>query len=57
MSVSSGLGQNFYYGGYDLSGDTGSADDIGGGIVGTQDITAINMSAFRRIGLLRDGRI
>lgn len=57
MAVSSGLGQNFYYGGYDLSGDTGSADDIGGGIVGTQDITAINMSAFRRIGLLRDGRI
>ncbi|MCZ4602915.1 hypothetical protein O3S80_03840 [Streptomyces sp. Lzd4kr] len=57
MSVSSGLGQNFYYGGYDLSGDTGSADDIGGGLVGTQDTTPINKLAFRRVGLLRDGRI
>ncbi|MEU8756211.1 hypothetical protein AB0C88_37565 [Streptomyces chartreusis] len=57
MTISSGLGQAFYYSGYDLSGDTGSADDIGGGLSGTQDTTAINMSAFRRIGLLRDGRI
>jgi hypothetical protein len=57
MAISNGLGQNFYYGGYDLSGDTGSADDIGGGLVGTQDITTIDLSAFKRIGLLRDGRI
>lgn len=57
MAVTSGLGQNFYYGGYDLSGDTGSADNIGGGVVGTQDTTAINQSAYRRLGLLRDGRI
>jgi hypothetical protein len=57
MTIRSGLGQAFYLGGYDLSGDTGSADDIGGGLSGTQDTTAINMSAFRRKGLLRDGRI
>ncbi|MBC2903140.1 hypothetical protein [Streptomyces cupreus] len=57
MSISNGLGQSFYYGGYDLSGDTGSADDIGGGLAGTQDTTPINKSAFRRTGLLRDGRI
>jgi hypothetical protein len=57
MSISNGLGQAFYYGGYDLSGDTGSADDIGGGLVGTQDITTIDLRAFKRIGLLRDGRI
>lgn len=57
MAISNGLGQAFYYGGYDLSGDTGSADDIGGGLVGTQDVTTIDLSAFKRIGLLRDGRI
>lgn len=57
MAISNGLGQAFYYGGYDLSGDTGSADDIGGGLAGTQDITTIDLSAFKRIGLLRDGRI
>jgi hypothetical protein len=57
MAISNGLGQGFYYGGYDLSGDTGSADDIGGGLVGTQDVTTIDLSAFKRIGLLRDGRI
>jgi hypothetical protein len=57
MTISNGLGQAFYYGGYDLSGDTGSADDIGGGLVGTQDTTPINMSAYRRKGLLRDGRV
>lgn|SRR5512139_148895 len=57
MAISNGLGQAFYYGGYDLSGDTGSAEDIGGGLVGTQDITTIDLSAFKRVGLLRDGRI
>jgi len=57
MAISNGLGQAFYYGGYDLSGDTGSADDIGGGLVGTQDVTTIDLSAYKRIGLLRDGRI
>lgn len=57
MTIRNGLAQAFYYGGYDLSGDTGSADDLGGGLAGTQDTTPINMSAYRRIGLLRDGRL
>jgi hypothetical protein len=57
MTIRSGLAQAFYYGGYDLSGDTGSANDLGGGLAGTQDTTPINKSAFRRVGLLRDGRI
>lgn len=57
MTISNGLGQAFYYGGYDLSGDTGSADDIGGGLAGTQDVTPISASAYKRIPLLRDGRI
>jgi hypothetical protein len=57
MTISSGLGQAFYYGGYDLSGDTGSADNINGGLVGTQDITTIDLLAFKRTGLLRDGGI
>lgn len=57
MTIKSGLGQSFYYSGYDLSGDTGSANDLGGGLVGTQDVTPINKLAFKRVGLLRDGRI
>jgi hypothetical protein len=57
MTIRSGLAQAFYYGGYDLSGDTGSANDLGGGLVGTQDVTPINKSAYQRVGLLRDGRI
>lgn len=57
MAITGGLGQAFFYGGYDLSGDTGSADNINGGLVGTQDITTIDLSAYRRIGLLRDGGI
>lgn len=57
MTIGSGLGQAFYYSGYDLSGDTGSANDLGGGLTGTQDVTPINKSAFKRVGLLRDGRI
>lgn len=57
MTIRSGLAQAFYYGGYNLSGDTGSANDLGGGLVGTQDVTTIDLSAYKRIGLLRDGRI
>lgn len=57
MTKRSGLGQAFYLGGYDLSGDTGAGDEIGGGLAGTQDVTGIDKSAFERIGLLRDGRL
>ncbi|MFD5631585.1 hypothetical protein [Streptomyces sp. NPDC127072] len=57
MTKKSGLAQNFYLGGYNLSGDTGAGNEIGGGLAGTQDITGIDKSAFERKGLLRDGRL
>lgn len=57
MAKSSGLAQNFYLGGYNLSGDTGAGNEIGGGVAGTQDVTGIDKSAFERLGLERDGRL
>ena len=56
MAKTSGLGDNFYLAGYDLSGDTNSLGNIGGGPA-LLDVTAINKSAFERIGGLRDGRM
>jgi hypothetical protein len=56
MAKSNGLGDNFYYGGYDLSGDINSLSNIGGGPA-TLDVTGIDKSAVERIGGLRDGRI
>lgn len=56
MAKQSGLGDNFYVGGYDLSGDTASLDEIGGGPAPI-DVTGINKSAYERIGGLRDGHI
>jgi hypothetical protein len=56
MAKQSGLGDNFYVGGYDISGDTASLDEIGGGPA-VIDVTGINKPAFERIGGLRDGRI
>lgn len=56
MAKQSGLGDNFYLGGYDLSGDTQSLDEIGGGPA-LIEVTGIDKSAFERIGGLRDGRI
>jgi hypothetical protein len=50
------LGDNFYIGGYDLSGDINSLGNIGGGN-SPLDVTGINKSAIERIGGLRDGRI
>lgn len=57
MTKKSGLGQNFYLGGYNLSGDTGAGNEIGCGLAGTQDVTGIDKSAYERVGLLRDGRL
>lgn len=57
MAKQSGLGDNFYLGGYDLSGDVGALGRIAGGLAGTQDVTGINQRAFHRVGLLRDGGI
>ncbi len=56
MAKQSGLGQRFFVGGYDLSGDTGSASKIGGGPA-PSEITGIDKSAYERIGLLRSGAI
>lgn len=56
MSKQSGLGDNLYIGGYDLSGDIGSLSRIGGGIA-VQDVTAIDKSGNERLALLRDGSI
>lgn len=56
IAKQSGLGDNFLVGGYNLSGDTASLGEIGGGIA-TIDVTGIDKSAHERIGGLRDGRI
>jgi hypothetical protein len=56
IAKTSGLGDNFYVGGYNLSGDTASLDEVGGGPA-LIDVTGIDKSAFERIGGLRDGRI
>jgi hypothetical protein len=56
MGKSTGLGDNFYVDGYNLSGDTQSLGNVGGGPQ-TIDVTGIDKSAHERIGGLRDGRI
>jgi hypothetical protein len=53
---SSGLGQNFYLGGFDLSGDVGSLQRVGGGPALLDD-TGLDKSAHERIGGVRDGGI
>jgi hypothetical protein len=52
----SGLGQRFYVGGFDLSGDTGSASRIGGG-QSPIELTGIDKFAYERVGGLRTGSI
>lgn len=56
MAKQSGLGDNFYVAGYDLSGDTGSLGRIGGGHA-LDDVTGIDKDGFERVGLLRDGAL
>jgi hypothetical protein len=56
MAKQSGLGDNFYVHGIDLSGDTASLGRIGGGPAAL-DVTGINKSANERIGGVRDGSI
>lgn len=56
MAKQTGLGDNLYAGGYDLSGDIGSLGKIGGGPA-AGEVTGIDKSAFERIGLTRDGGI
>jgi hypothetical protein len=56
MAKQTGLGDNCYVGGYDLSGDIGSLSKISGAQA-VLDVTGINKSAHERIGGLRDGGI
>lgn len=56
MAKQSGLGDNFYVGGYDLSGDINSLGNVGGGNAPIE-VTGINKYAVERIGGIRDGRI
>ena len=56
MTKQSGLGDNLYVAGYDLSGDIGSLENIRGGIA-MLDVTGIDKSAIERIGGQRDGTI
>lgn len=52
----SGLGDNCYIGGYDLSGDIMSLSRIQGSVA-TLDVTPINLKAHQRIFGLRDGGV
>lgn len=52
----SGLGDNLYANGFDMSGDIGSIQRINGGPKPLV-VTGINKSAFERIGGVRDGGI
>jgi hypothetical protein len=55
MSKQSGLGDNFYLTGVDISGDTASLSSIHGGTATQQDVTDITQSGVARLGLERDG--
>lgn len=54
MSKTSGLGSSFFVGGYDLSGDTSSLDQVRGSVAAL-DVTSIKSFAHERIYGLRDG--
>lgn len=56
MAKQSGLGDNLYVAGYDLSGDIGSLSRIGGGAA-VLDLTGIDKSAFERTLGVRDGAL
>ncbi len=56
MSKGSGLGDAFYLGGYDLSGEVNALSKIGGGL-SVLDVTPISKSAHVRIDGLKDGGI
>lgn len=56
MAKRTGLGDRFYLGGVDLSGDIGELGRIGGG-PSPLEVTSISKSAVERIGGKRDGSI
>ena len=56
MAKQSGLGDNGYVAGYDLSGDIAALTRVGGGPAALE-VTGIDKYAFERIGGLRTGEI
>lgn len=56
MGKQSGLGSNFYVGGYDLSNDTSALTSVRTPIA-VQDVTGLDKFAVERIYLQRDGAI
>lgn len=56
MAKQSGLGDNLYIDGFNLSGDIGSLSRIGGGPTALE-LTGIDKSAVERLGGIRDGAI
>lgn len=56
MAKQGGMGDRLYVDGFNISGDVGSVSSIHGGPA-PGDVTAIDKSAFERIGLLFDGGI
>jgi len=56
MAKQTGLGDNFYVGGYNLSGDTASLTTIGGGPE-PLEVTGIDKSALERAGGLKTGTL
>lgn len=56
MAKTSGLGDAFYFGGYDLSGEVNALSKVSSPLA-TFDVTPINVKAHVRIPGLRDGAI
>lgn len=56
MTKQSGLGDALYISGYDLSGDIGAVNNVGGGYA-TLPSTGIDKSAQERLPGIRDGRL
>ena len=56
MAKTTGIGDNYYVGGYDLSGNTNSLSKISGS-VNPLDVTDITQGGYARLGGLRDGGI
>src|ERR1700742_239797 len=56
MAKTTGLGDNLYFNGIDLSGDINSLGNISGGPA-LWDATDITQSAMARLGLERDGKL
>ena len=56
MAKQSGIGDNLYIGGYNISGDVGSVGSVSGGPA-LLEVTGIDKSAMERLGGLRNGTL